>query len=64
MGLLHLLENIKADDLWDPLDKDAAELMNKDITEYDKIVQETIKGKSYLGRVFDNVSYTPPTKKK
>jgi len=24
MGLLHLLENIKADDLWDPLDKDAA----------------------------------------
>lgn len=64
MGLLHLLENIKADDLWDPLDKDAAELMNKDITEYDKIVQETIKGKSYFGRVFDNVSYTPPTKKK
>jgi hypothetical protein len=29
--------------------------MNKDITEFDKVVQETIKGKSYFGRQFDNI---------
>ena len=62
MGLLHLLENIKAGDIEDPLDRDAAALMNKDITEFDKIVQETIKGKSYFGRKFDNVHYEPKKK--
>jgi ubiquitin-conjugating enzyme E2 M len=59
MGLLHLLENIKAADLEEPLDHDAAALMNKDITEFDKVVQDTIRGKSYFGRQFDNVYIAP-----
>jgi ubiquitin-conjugating enzyme E2 M len=59
MGLLHLLENIKAADLEEPLDHDAAALMNKDIAEFDKVVQETIRGKSYFGRQFDNVYIAP-----
>jgi ubiquitin-protein ligase len=57
MGLLHLLENIKAADIEKPLDVDAANLMNKDINEFDTTVQETIKGKSFFGRQFDNVYY-------
>ena len=59
MGLIYLLENIKAADIQEPLDVDAANLMNKDINEFDKVVQETIKGKSFFGRQFDNVSYVP-----
>ena len=63
MGLLHLLENIKGADLEEPLDHDAAALMNKDMNEFDKVVQETIRGKSYFDRTFDNVFYEPKQKK-
>jgi ubiquitin-conjugating enzyme E2 M len=59
MGLLYLLESIKAADLEEPLDHDAAALMNKDITEFDKVVQETIRGKAFFGRQFDNVYVAP-----
>ena len=57
IGLLHLMENLKAADLEEPLDSDAAGLMAKDINEYEKVVQETIKGKSHFGRQFDNVYF-------
>ena len=59
VGLLHLMESIKAGDLEKPLDSDAADLMNRDIKEFEKVVQETIKGKSHFGRQFDNVYYVP-----
>ena len=62
IGLLHLLENIKAADLEEPLDRDAAALMSKDIEEFDKVVQETVRGKSYFGRQFDNVYFVPKKK--
>jgi ubiquitin-conjugating enzyme E2 M len=62
IGLLHLMENIKAADLEEPLDRDAAALMSKDINEYEKVVQETIKGKSYFGRQFDNIHFVPKNK--
>jgi ubiquitin-conjugating enzyme E2 M len=62
IGLLHLLENIKAADLEEPLDRDAAALMSKDSEEFDKVVQETIRGKPYLNRQFDNVYYAPKKK--
>ena len=63
MGLLHLLENIKGADLEEPLDHDAAALMNKDIGEFEKMVQETIRGKGAFGRQFDNVFYELKKKK-
>ena len=62
IGLLHLMESIKASDLEEPLDRDAAALMAKDITEYEKVVQETIRGKSYFNRTFDNVYFVPKKK--
>ena len=63
IGLLHLLENIKAADLQKPLDADAAALMNKSIEEFENTVQETIRGKPYNGRQFDNVYYVAAKKK-
>ena len=56
------MESIKASDLEEPLDRDAAALMAKDITEYEKVVQETIRGKSYFNRNFDNVYFMPKKK--
>ena len=56
------MESIKASDLEEPLDRDAAALMAKDITEYEKVVQETIRGKSYFNRNFDNVYFVPKKK--
>lgn len=62
IGLLHLLQNIKAADLEEPLDRDAAALMSKDSEQFDRVVQETIKGKPYFNRMFDNVYYVPKKK--
>ena len=44
------------------MDRDAAALMSKNIEEFDKVVQETVRGKSYFGRQFDNVYYVPKKK--
>ena len=62
MGLLHLMENIRAADLEKPLDADAAALMSKDIQEYERVVQETIRGKSHFGRNFDNIYFVSKKK--
>ena len=62
VGLLHLLQGIKAKDIEDPLDSQAAELMNKSTEEFDQVVQDTLRGKSYAGRVFDNVHVEPKKK--
>ena len=46
-GLLQILESLNPEDIEKPLHARAAEIMNKDIKEFAKIVEQTLKGQSF-----------------
>ena len=49
------MESLNPEDIEKPLYARAAEIMNKDIKEFQSIVERTLKGQSFEGRQYDNV---------
>lgn len=54
-GLWQIIECLNQNDIEKPLDARAAELIKTDPEKFQEIVVNTLKGKAFEGRQFDNV---------